>query len=301
MKKFLFFVFSIALIWFVYTYRESIVKYFFEMLYPKEEVNLDYRNSYYLKYRYKYFKELDEFKLENKEDISNIYYTITNNGYDNFKFYCPDEYKSCIEDVKNLVFDQKQLSVINGFVHPFNSFQNIRTEYNSLGEVTVQIIKTYSQDDINKINEKMQEIIKNEVKDEKDPKKIIKIIHDYIISNTKYDTNRADNNVIKYRSNTAYGVLFEGYGICGGYTDTMALFLDYYDIPNFEIASENHIWNAVYIDGQWLHLDLTWDDPLVSSGEDIIADTYFLITTEKLREINDIQHKYNTDIYQELA
>ena len=147
----------------------------------------------------------------------------------------------------------------------------------------------------------MQEIIANEVKDEKDPKKIIRILHDYIIKNTKYDTNRADYNVIKYRSNTAYGVLFEGYGICGGYTDTMALFLDYYDIPNFEIASENHIWNAVYLDGQWLHLDLTWDDPLVSTGEDIISDTYFLITTEKLKEINDIQHNYSAEIYQEVA
>ena len=121
MKKFLFFCFSIAVIMFVYSYREEIVKYFFELAYPKEEVNFDYRNSYYLKYRYKYYKELDEFKIENKEDISNIYYTITNNGYDNFKFYCPDEYKDCLEDVKSLVFDQKQLSVINGFVHPYSN------------------------------------------------------------------------------------------------------------------------------------------------------------------------------------
>ena len=301
MKKFFSFIFAVAIIVFVYLYREKIVKFFFDMLNPKEEVNFNYRNTYYLKYRYKYYKELDEFKLENKEDISNIYYTITNNGYDNFKFYCPEEYHNCIEDVKGLVFDQKQLSIINGFVHPYNSFQNIRTEYNSLGEVNVQIIKTYSQEDIEKINAKMQEIIANEVKDEKDPKKIIRILHDYIIKNTKYDTNRADYNVIKYRSNTAYGVLFEGYGICGGYTDTMALFLDYYDIPNFEIASENHIWNAVYLDGQWLHLDLTWDDPLVSTGEDIISDTYFLITTEKLKEINDIQHNYSAEIYQEVA
>ena len=301
MKKVIYYSVLIGIVVFVYFFREDIVKYVFNMMYPKEEVSFDYRNDYYLKYKYKFFDELKEFKLENKTDLFNVYYTVTNNGYDDFTFYCPEEYENCIEDIKALVYDQKQLSIINGFVHPFNSFQNIRTEFNSLGEVNLKIIKTYSAEDIRIITEKMQNIIQNEVKDEKDPRKIIKIIHDYIINNTKYDKDRADNNVIRYRSNTAYGVLFEGYGICGGYTDAMALFLDYYDIPNFEIASENHIWNAVYIDGQWLHLDLTWDDPIISTGEEVLSDTYFLITTEKLKEINDIQHNYSAEIYKEVA
>ena len=301
MKRVIYYLVLVGIVVFVYFYREQIVKYFFNLMNPREEVNLNYKNEYYLKYKYKFFEELKDFKLENKTDLFNIYYTVTNNGYDNFTFYCPDEYDNCIEDIKTLVFDQKQLSIINGFVHPFNSFQNIRTEFNSLGEVNLKIIKTYSDEDIRIITDKMQEIIKNEVKDEKDPRKIIRIIHDYIINNTKYDKDRADNNIIKYRSNTAYGVLFEGYGICGGYTDAMALFLDYYDIPNFEIASENHIWNAVFIDGQWLHLDLTWDDPIISTGEEVLSNTYFLITTQQLKEINDIQHNYNSEIYKEVA
>ncbi len=301
MKKFIYYLTLIALVVLVYIFREPIVKYIFERINPKDEVNFNYRNSYYLKYKYKFFDELTDFKIENQQDIFNTYYTVTNNGYDKFKFYCPEEYDNCLNDVKSLVFDQKKLSLINGFVHPFNTFQNIRTEYNSLGEVNLEIIKTYTPEDIVKIQEKMQEIIKNEIKDERDPKKIIRIIHDYVINHTKYDKERADNNIIKYRSNTAYGVLFEGYGICGGYTDTMALFLDYYDIPNFEISSENHIWNAVFIDGKWLHLDLTWDDPIVSTGEEVLSDTYFLITTERLKEINDVQHNFNLDIYKELA
>lgn len=301
MKKFFYYLILILIVLLVYLFREEIVKYVFELINPRESVSFEEKNSYYLKYKYNFFDELSEFKLENQKDLFNIYYTATNNGYDTFKFYCPEEYKNCINDVKALVFDQKKLSIINGFVHPFNSFQNIRTEYNSLGEVNLQIIKTYSNSDIEIITNKMQEIIKNEIKDEKDPKKIIRIVHDYVINHTKYDKDRADNNVIKYRSNTAYGVLFEGYGICSGYTDTMALFLNYYDIPNFEIASENHIWNVVYIDGKWLHLDLTWDDPIVSSGEEILSDTYFLITTEELKEINDIQHNFDPDIYKEVA
>ena len=37
-------------------------------------------------------------------------------------------------------------------------------------------------------------------------------------------------NIIKYESNTAYGVLFEGYGICSGYADVMGIFLNRYNI-----------------------------------------------------------------------
>ena len=301
MKKFLYYLTLILIIVLVYNYREPLVRYFIEVFNSKEDVNFDYKNTYFIKYKFNYFNELKEYKIENQKDILDLYYTITNNGYDTFKFYCPSKYKHCIEDVKNLVFDQKKLSTINGFVHPYNSFQNIRTEYNSLGEINIDVIKTYTEEDIRMINEKMQEIITKEVKDEKNPRKIIKIIHDYIINHTKYDKDRADKNIIRYRSNTAYGVLFEGYGICGGYTDAMALFLNYYDIPNFEISSENHIWNAVYLDGKWLHLDLTWDDPIVSTGEEILSNVYFLITTEQLRKINDVQHNYNKEVYKEIA
>lgn len=132
-------------------------------------------------------------------------------------------------------------------------------------------------------------------------KNIIKIIHDYIIKNTKYDKERSDHNIIKYQSNTAMGVFFEGYGICSGYADAMAIFLNYYDIPNFKVASENHVWNAVFIEGKWLHLDLTWDDPIVSTGEDIIDDSYFLITTEQLKKLEDSQHHFDENVYQELV
>ena len=48
----------------------------------------------------------------------------------------------------------------------------------------------------------------------------IKAIHDYIINNTEYDTKKSDNiKDTTYKSNTAYGVLIQGYGICSGYSD----------------------------------------------------------------------------------
>ena len=131
----------------------------------------------------------------------------------------------------------------------------------------------------------------------------IKAIHDYIINNTKYDEERA--NIVKsgtydtllHSSNTAYGALFNGKAICGGYTDTMALFLDKLGFKNYKISTNSHIWNVVYINGTWKHLDLTWDDPVTNTGKDILEYNFFLISDEELENKNTSQHNYDKSIY----
>lgn len=147
----------------------------------------------------------------------------------------------------------------------------------------------------------MKEIITKQVKNTKDEREIIKIIHDYIINNTKYDSDKSDRNIEKYNSNIAYGPLLQGYGLCGGYTDAMAIFLDYYDIPNYKVISENHIWNAVYLNNKWYHLDLTWDDPVMKDGSNTLEYTFFLITTKELEEQATNQHIFNKSVFSEVA
>ena len=207
------------------------------------------------------------------------------------------KYVKNLSDVNNI---QNKNDLLNLYYTVINSGNSDFTFYcPSSYKSCVSDVKALANDqkELSNING----FVQTEVKDETDEREIIKIIHDYIINNSKYDKLRADNNVIKYSSNTAYGVLFEGYGICSGYADAMALFLDYYKIPNYKIASENHVWNAVFLDGKWYHLDLTWDDPMLESGEDVIIYDYFLITTEKLKELDNLQHNFDTKIYPEMA
>ena len=82
-----------------------------------------------------------------------------------------------------------------------------------------------------------------------------------------------------------------------GYADAMAIFLDKLNVINYKISNEEHIWNLVYLDGKWYHLDLTWDDPI--SDINVNRDTYFLITTNTLEKINDGTHKFDKSIYTE--
>ena len=126
----------------------------------------------------------------------------------------------------------------------------------------------------------------------------IKNIHDYIIDNTKYDSLKSENiNDETYKSNTAYGVLIQGYGICSGYSDAMAIFLNRIGVTNYKISNETHIWNLVYVNGVWRHLDATWDDPISEFNEN--RDTYFLISYDELEKLKDDTHSFDKQVYKE--
>ncbi len=298
MKKLFNVILFILLIFLAYHYREDIYEIYSDLFVSIEDkVTKLEPNEYYRDYSFSYAKNTTEFIPKNKKDIINIYYTIVNSGMTNFTFYCPKEYSNCISDVNDVANDQNTISNINNFVHPYNSFKTLKTEVDITGKVDVVTEKVYDDEMIIILNYKIDEIIKNEIKDTDDLKTKIKKIHDYIINTTSYDKERSDNKIIKYKSDNAYGVLIEKYGLCGGYTDAMMLFLEKFKVPSYKIATENHIWNYVKINNDWLHLDLTWDDPISTNGKPILDDAFFLIDDDELKAKEKEQHAYNADIY----
>lgn len=301
MKKYVLLVFLIVLFLLVYNFRETITSFAIELMRENNVPTLEYKNVYYKEDNFDYVELITDFNIKEKKQLLNAYYTIINSGIDEFSFYCNNEYEECINDVITLADNQKLLSVLNGFVHPFNSFASIETIYDNYGKVTVKINKSYTEEQIAQINKKVDEILKTEINDTMDDKEKIKAIHDYIINNATYDKDKSDKNITKYNSSTAYGALLEGYAICGGYTDAMEIFLDKFNIPSFEVISENHIWNAVYLDNEWYHLDLTWDDPISIEGFDILDYNFFLISTLELEELKTSQHNFDRTIFTELA
>ena len=187
--------------------------------------------------------------------------------------------------------DANALSLLNNYVHPFNSFESIVFNFSN-NVIEIEIRHTYSKNEIELINKSVDEIINTVIVDNMAVREQIKAIHDYIINNTEYDTLKSDNiNDTTYKSNTAYGVLFEKFGICSGYSDTMKIFLDKLNIINYKISNDQHIWNLVYLNGGWYHLDLTWDDPI--SEVNITRDNYFLIDSKTLEKLNDGLHYFD--------
>ncbi len=258
-------------------------------------------NSYYKKHNYKFVQETGDYIPYGKQDLLNIFYSILNSGYETFTFYCPSEYTECLKDVSSFNSESNILTHINNFVSPFNNFSDLKVISDETGEVTIKINKLYTSEEINAINNKIEKIIAEELQGEMSIEDKILKIHDYVISHTKYDEDRI-NDIIKYKSNIAYGPLMENYGICGGYADSMALFLNKWNVPNFKVSSSTHVWNAVYINEKWLHLDLTWDDP-VSEDRSInnLLHKFYLIDTKTLEEYKITDHDFDKLIYRELA
>ena len=298
MRKLIYLILFAFLILLAYQYRDNIYEIYYDIFVSIEDkVTKLEPNDYYRDYNFSYAKNTTQFIPQNKNDIINIYYTIVNSGMTSFTFYCPRDYTDCIGDVNDIANDQNMISNINNFVHPYNSFKTLKTEVDITGKVDVNIEKVYDDEMIIILNYKVDEIIKDNIKETDDVKTKIRKIHDYIINHTTYDKDRSDKKVVKYKSDNAYGVLIEKYGLCGGYTDAMMLFLEKFKIPNYKIATENHIWNYVKVNDEWLHLDLTWDDPITTNGKPLLDDAFFLIDDDELRSKEKEQHAYNADIY----
>ncbi len=301
MKKIIKYLIYIGVLLTFFINLDKITDYVADLLADDPKIIIPKKNKYYKNVSYNYVKETDDFIPYSYQDLLNIFYSIFNNGYEVFTFYCPDEYKECLDDTKKIVKDKTTLTYINNFVHPYNNFQDIDVIGSKTGEVNIKITKLYDNKEIEETNKKIDEIVSKIITDEMSLEDKILAIHDYIVNNTKYDQDRAQGKS-NYKSNLAYGALIEGYAVCGGYADAMALFLNKLDVPNYKVASLTHVWNAVKINDTWLHIDLTWDDPVdLKHGTDTIIHKFFLIDTDKLESYKIENHEFDKSIYSELS
>jgi transglutaminase/protease-like cytokinesis protein 3 len=313
MKKIIILIISILLVGLVIYKNESITNFLSDKLINNQKLIIKDSNQYKKKYDFLYVKNSKDYIPYSKQDLMDIIYSILNNGWEDFTFYCPSEYDSCKLDMEDITNDDSVLAHINNYVNPYNSYDKIITTISDSGEINIKVTKLYTSEEINEINKKVKEIIKNNYNKLDSDYDNLKRIHDYIINNTSYDIKRNNSGVSEYKSYMAYGPAIEGYATCNGYADLMAIILSELGYENFKVATTKeelknknagHIWNAVKIDNEWLHIDLTWDDPVSEDGKNYLYHKYFLVNDEKLKEadkgdVNVDEHNYNKSIYLE--
>lgn len=304
LKNFLYTVLGFVLVLCVFLYNKPIARFFMENFIYKNDMVIKDANQYKQSLNVNYVKNTTNFTPNNKNELLNIIYTILNNGWDEFTFFCSDSYKNCFEDAKALTNNPDDLSNFNNFVHPYNSFNRLYIDINNFGKIHVQVEKTYSKEQIKWIENQIDTIYPTIINDTMTDIQKIKAAHDYIINQTIYDSKGAlkikDKNFQNTKfTHTAYGTLKYHIALCGGYSDTMALFLDKMGIPNYKISNDEHVWNLVYINQAWYHIDLTWDDPVVNTHQNILLDHYFLITGNQLIAKDPIHHTFDQTIYKE--
>ena len=109
-------------------------------------------------------------------------------------------------------------------------------------------------------------------------------LHDWLIYNANYDYT--------FTYYFPEGVLLEGTGVCMSYALAYCLLLDEFSIENQFLSADemDHAWNLVKIDGEWCHVDCTWDDPNEGGHE---RHTYFGMTDKMI----GADHVWNTSRY----
>lgn len=302
-KSFFLFAFLILIGFLIYKYRNDIIIFIYN-----ETINEEIKEkaiNYERDYDFMFVKRTDSFIPKNYQEILDIFYTILNRGYDTFTFYCHPDYQNCVSDIQNLASNQEVLSNINNYVHPYNSYRALEIKSSSLGQVEVKVEKMYSDEEITTIDQKITTVLEENIEDSMSLNQKIKVIHDYIINNTKYDVDskkivQNQNTFYQYDTNKATGPVRYQLALCGGYTDYMMLFLEKLQIKSFKVSSIDHIWNAVWLDNGWYHLDLTWDDPITSTNENLLLYDYFLISDDNLASKNNKEHQYENNYFKEL-
>ena len=120
------------------------------------------------------------------------------------------------------------------------------------------------------------------------------VVHDYLVQNCEYDYERysANPDSVPEVSHTAYGGLVEKMAVCDGYGKAYAYIMnDKLGLPCEVVISDamNHAWNLIQIDGEWYHVDATWDDPTWDSIGRVVHK-YFLLSDTA---ISDSEHKHH--------
>lgn len=309
MKKYVTSIIILIALLLVVIYNNQITDFISGYLINEKEVYISNSNEYKKNDNFEYVKLSKDYIPYSYNDLINIIYSFLNNGWDTFTFYCPSEYTECFNDIKSISDNKIVLTDINNYVHPFNNFQSMNTVISSSGEVTINVKKVYTDEEIIAIKEKVSSIENTIYKDDMDDIEKLREAHDYIIENSYYDLDRKNKKSDLYRSNTAYGPLIEGYAICSGYADAMNIFISDLGIKNYKVASdvvlnedgeeEGHVWNALYINDEWLHIDATWDDQIDTNGIEKLIHKFFLINTENMQKYAPLYHGFDTSVYRE--
>lgn len=124
------------------------------------------------------------------------------------------------------------------------------------------IIETMGEDDLTNeatVAGKAAAIIASEITSGMSDEQKALALHNWLVNNADYDQ---DENNYHFQAD---GVLLKGSGVCQSYTLAYLMLCRMAglecEMVTGRVGKIEHAWNIVKIDGVWLHVDVTWDDP----------------------------------------
>jgi len=181
---------------------------------------------------------------------------------------------SALENCKNLVDLNLTGNTINPTKEWFSNFKKLKwVDY-------IDLKRCFE------LYDKMDEIIKSIIKPGMSELEKEKAVHDYIVLNATYALNSSSDQY-----GGAYAILVDGTGVCGEYVLATQALLNRVGIEcvNVKSSKMNHEWCIVKIDGNYYHLDTTWDDP-VPDKVGVVRHTYFNLTDSEMSKSHNWEY-----------
>ncbi|MDD7463510.1 MAG: transglutaminase-like domain-containing protein [Anaerococcus sp.] len=167
---------------------------------------------------------------------------------------------------------------------------------------SVDFTMTYrqSKEDEKKVDEFVEKWIKDNITDDMTDLEKTKLIHDFIVKRNSYNTGDGNDKSGGYSIYSPASILFGKGGVCNAYATLfdkmsgMAGLRTYYSTGVIKGDGQLHIWNMVKIDDDWYNIDLTWDDPILTSDKkiinekDFVAYDFFLVSDELIQNTRTV-------------
>ncbi|MCY6485183.1 Ig-like domain-containing protein [Clostridium aestuarii] len=257
-----------------------------------------------------------DFTIKNENEIEKVWTEKDINSYDEFYKAIKETLENfetkVIINIKNYDSDKYKIDILNNIIETYPEMDygynganaNIVLDSNGNAKMTMNIEYQFSRDYMKKMKadseEKVKEIINKIIKPDMTEYEKELVLHDYIVNNSKYDKRLFTNNMPN-ESYTDYGILVNGVGVCSGYAKAIYRLMKGAGIECIYVTGEAddgtgripHAWNIVKIEGEYYHLDITFDDPITYNGKNILTYNYFNLTDGKISQ----DHIWNTNIY----
>ncbi len=99
------------------------------------------------------------------------------------------------------------------------------------------------------------------------------VVHNHFTMNYHYDE--------RYQNYTAESLFENKSAVCQGFAEAYKYVLDLLGFENDYVDIPGHRWNMVKLDGEWYHIDVTWDNPISSVDDFSFANFYFFLVNDE--------------------
>lgn len=142
-------------------------------------------------------------------------------------------------------------------------------------------------EDASLVQQRVEELVQELITPDMSPHQKVRLLHDWVVRNTVYD-----ESLTRY---DAYDIFVDGTAVCQGYALLLDALLTEAGFNTVYVTGKikpafrgdtnstsdgGHAWNMVQIDGQWYHLDATWDDPIPDQPDQVQYNYYMLTDAE---------------------